>query len=1464
MKKLSVLLIAFAMVFTLIPATAAYADEETDAAELVYVTIDMPLADFYYGEIKGIEPLPVAAEADLTAPDPVETAGYRAEGVYDALTSASARLRTGQLPTITKKFVDDEGNDRPEYVGDKKDRLVYTGMKDVNIAVPKTLYDSILAAQAEGKECANKALTFFDKDTALLTEAPAEYKVMFNDGSFSKMATEVAVDEDAIATIKAHSDATGNAFGEYSVIVSGVDMAILGDESKLMGEVLTDEDGNSYGMKPVANFYRLAQANIIAFCVTDGFQEWRDKAVRPYKYTAPLEGKTIKKIQFIIKDGADIVVNTDLKVKKQFTEAYDADLINNAVKVDDVQYDKTSMTTDVTFTGLPEGFDKELAAVQGPNGDITKQSAFNEGKLTLTQSEDDPIIPGAYTATFTDDEYIEVTSAFKVLSGVAEDFVKIEDYKLVMNDERYTLDDYKSAMTSVKVNDKERKGTSLNPDLFFGEDGAINFDATVTAANGTVTVYFPEDVKEYTIVIKADGYPDATLTVTRPQEVSYVDGFYTTTVNTDKESYGYVTDADGNITSYGFSYPKSNYDFPVTVEIKEGKIVNVAYPLPVLDIVANTSSDINYLMWAMDGHNVTEYSYNYLAAEGKNYDKYHLDPKPPMNGKGVAEQIIEKQGTEGVDTVTAASITSRAIIKSVNLSLEKAVKGEKDDPEPVLPTPDTTKAVIPVDGVYFVNDVTCVGASVDVDVAPMVLTVKDRVITAQMAVEQRQASYPYIFAGTEAETLAAGEEGWLYPVDYDYGYKYPGSIYKNVPIKSLDKPLNFMMFASGSGNWFNRQFTIASEDITRVPYGDYQADEFTFEGGSGRVQLTCEKVRVTRSGITFDIAFDSTNYTKLVVDGVEYAPVVKDGKSIFTVPLNINGQTKIVGTTVAMSSPTDVEYEVTVKFDAKDLVSIPKTYVDGFYTTTVNTEKERYGYQLNADGSVSSRGFSYPKSNYDFPVTVQIQDGKIVDVAYPLEVIDIVANTSSDINYLMWAMDGHNVNDHNYNYLAADGKNYDKYNVNPKPAMNGVGMRDQIIEKQSTDGVDTVTAATITSRAIIDSVDLSLEKAEKGEMDDPTPVLPTPDTSEDIIPEDGTYTVQGTCVGADLDDERPIVLEVKDGKMIAKEFYVQQRQSSYPYIYAGTEKEALEAGESGWLIPEDYDYGYKYPGSLYRDVPIKSLDKAMNFVMFASGSGNWFNRLITLDSATLKETKESVEAKAVAAMEEAAAIKAGDYSAESYKAVEDAKAALEELLAKEDATAEEIAEAIKNLNDAVEALKIDLTGAKVTLSKTSYTFNNKVQKPTIKTIGGKTLKEGTDYKATWSNKSSKNAGKYTVTIKGIGKYTGETKATYQIKKAANTLTVKTKTATVKYSKVKSKAQTIKRSAVLTVSKAVGTVTYTKTSGNSKITIAKKTGKVTVKKGLKKGTYSIKVKVKAAGNKNYNAKTLTKTFKVKVS
>lgn len=76
------------------------------------------------------------------------------------------------------------------------------------------------------------------------------------------------------------------------------------------------------------------------------------------------------------------------------------------------------------------------------------------------------------------------------------------------------------------------------------------------------------------------------------------------------------------------------------------------------------------------------------------------------------------------------------------------------------------------------------------------------------------------------------------------------------------------------------------------------------------------------------------------------------------------------------------------------------------------------------------------------------------------------------------------------------------------------------------------------------------------------------------------------------------------------------------------------------------------------------------------------------------------------------------------------------------------------------------------------------------------------------------------------------------------------------------AKAITAAKVFTVGKAQGAVTYKKVSGNAKITVASN-GKVTVKKGLKAGTYPLKVAITAAGNANYRAATKTVTAQIRV-
>ena len=107
-------------------------------------------------------------------------------------------------------------------------------------------------------------------------------------------------------------------------------------------------------------------------------------------------------------------------------------------------------------------------------------------------------------------------------------------------------------------------------------------------------------------------------------------------------------------------------------------------------------------------------------------------------------------------------------------------------------------------------------------------------------------------------------------------------------------------------------------------------------------------------------------------------------------------------------------------------------------------------------------------------------------------------------------------------------------------------------------------------------------------------------------------------------------------------------------------------------------------------------------------------------------------------------------------------------------------------------IKISIKNAKVVLSASAFAYNGKVQKPAIREIGGKALKAGTDYTATWSDKSSRNVGAYTVTITGKGNYNGVTKATYKIDPKGTSLkkpVAAKKAITVKWAKQSAKMAT---------------------------------------------------------------------------
>jgi hypothetical protein len=157
------------------------------------------------------------------------------------------------------------------------------------------------------------------------------------------------------------------------------------------------------------------------------------------------------------------------------------------------------------------------------------------------------------------------------------------------------------------------------------------------------------------------------------------------------------------------------------------------------------------------------------------------------------------------------------------------------------------------------------------------------------------------------------------------------------------------------------------------------------------------------------------------------------------------------------------------------------------------------------------------------------------------------------------------------------------------------------------------------------------------------------------------------------------------------------------------------------------------------------------------------------------------------------------------------------------------------------------------LSATKKTYNGKAQtvKVTNVTRDGVEITED-DYTVSGATKAT-DAGKNTVTVTLKGNYSGSAKKTWTIAKAKQTIKVSPASKTFKAKKVAKKAQSF----TIKVTGAKGTKTFK--SSSKKVTVSK-AGKVTVKKGTKKGTYKITVSAKAT--KNYNA-AASKTVKVVV-
>ena len=174
----------------------------------------------------------------------------------------------------------------------------------------------------------------------------------------------------------------------------------------------------------------------------------------------------------------------------------------------------------------------------------------------------------------------------------------------------------------------------------------------------------------------------------------------------------------------------------------------------------------------------------------------------------------------------------------------------------------------------------------------------------------------------------------------------------------------------------------------------------------------------------------------------------------------------------------------------------------------------------------------------------------------------------------------------------------------------------------------------------------------------------------------------------------------------------------------------------------------------------------------------------------------------------------------------------------------------------------DISNAVVTTEKSAYSYTGSAITPPVKVVlSGKRLPTSA---YSLSYKNNVNAGKATVTVKGKGNYTGSVSKSFTIKQAANTLKVSGKKVTLKAKSLKKAARSVAANKAYSIKQAKGKVSFKKSSGNKKIAVNTTNGKLTVKKGLTKGAYKVKVRITAKGTKNYKqlAKVATVTVKVK--
>lgn len=158
-------------------------------------------------------------------------------------------------------------------------------------------------------------------------------------------------------------------------------------------------------------------------------------------------------------------------------------------------------------------------------------------------------------------------------------------------------------------------------------------------------------------------------------------------------------------------------------------------------------------------------------------------------------------------------------------------------------------------------------------------------------------------------------DGWI---DEVYGY--------DIPVPVLEEEFDVALLGT-KGKWYDHKVRVlnpqpmqegSAETVlpSELEEGSYTM-ELSLEGGSGKAEvLSPAAVHVAEGKMTARIQWSSPNYDYMLVDGEKYLPVNAEGNSVFEIPVRcLDEPMEVIGDTVAMSSPHEIEYTLTFYSD---------------------------------------------------------------------------------------------------------------------------------------------------------------------------------------------------------------------------------------------------------------------------------------------------------------------------------------------------------------------------------------------------------------------------------------------------------------------------------------------------------------------------------------------------------------------